>query len=210
MNEALHQKLREKYGTEQVYVIPFNKASMVPDSFSAPCCLPSVKKLDGEFILRSDAEYNMVFIQIIPYILVLNQTYDKIYVMRRIAGEERLKDSLSLGCGGHINPVDIGTGNLIYNAAIREMNEELNIVSPSKLKIVGTVRDMKSQTADHLGIVMITAAKRVTVKEKESLKGKWMTFDDLFHNYDKFESWARIIIDAMYLNGKSIKSLLSR
>lgn len=208
IDAALRLKLQKKYGTEQVYVIPFIKGKLVPDKYSAPCLLSDITKLDGKFILRYDAEYDMTLLQVIPYILVLNKKHDRIYVTERIAGEERLKGKFSLGCGGHINPCD--TGNLIVNAARRELNEELNILQTknTKLKTVGTVRDIKSITSDHVGIVMIVTASRVSVKEKDRMKGYWFDFNSLVLNYSKFESWARHIIDAMFMQGGQIDSIL--
>lgn len=210
IDETLRLKLQKKYGTEQVYVIPFIRGIKVPDKYSAPCLLSDVTKLDGFFSFRYDAEYNMTLLQVIPYILVLNKHHDRIYVTERIAGEERLQGKLSLGCGGHINPCD--TGNLIMNAAKRELNEELNIVQTKNtdLKTIGTVRDIRSKTSDHIGLVMIATASRVSVKEKNKMRGFWFDFNALILNYNKFESWARHIIDAMFMQGGKINSLLNR
>lgn len=208
VDAALKATLKKKYGTEQVYVIPFGSALMVPDKFSAPCRLPEMQVLGGQFILRSDAEYNNAVVQPIPYILVTNKEHSKVYVTKRIAGEERLKDSLALGCGGHINPCDAGD-TLIRNAALREMNEELKIrlAKDTELQTVGSVRDLESPTREHLGIVMIATAASVSVKEKESLEGHWMDFHDLLREYHHFESWARLIIDEMFLSKKGINGI---
>lgn len=206
IDPALKATLQKKYGTEQVYIIPLAYATSVSDKF-APGKPQNV--YGGSFVLRSDAEYNEALIQIIPYILVVNKAHDKMYVTKRIAGEERLRDSLALGCGGHINPCDFGA-DFIGNAANREMNEELNIrlAKDTDLVTVGTVRDLNSATKEHLGIVMIATAGTVSVKEKDTLKGYWMTYDELVANYANFESWAKHILDYMFENGGSIESIV--
>lgn len=210
LDAALRAALQKKYGREQVFVVPFDKVKQIPDRYSACGKLPGTF-LSGSFILRSDAEYNIAAIQLIPYILILNKDHTKIYVTKRIAGEERLKDSLSLGCGGHINPCDFGE-NMIMHAAQREMNEELDVRlrKGTGLKITGLIRDLASETKEHLGIVMIAEAVRVKVREDKVLKGKWMDFNALIKNYLCFESWARHIIDQMLLGGRKISALTQK
>lgn len=210
LDAALRAALQKKYGREQVFVVPFDKAKQIPDRYSACDKLPGAF-LSGSFILRSDAEYNIAAVQLIPYILILNKDHTKIYVTKRIAGEERLKDSLSLGCGGHINPCDFGK-NMIMHAAQREMNEELDIRlrKGTGLKMIGLIRDLASETKEHLGIVMIAEAGRVKVREDKVLKGKWMDFNALIKNYLCFESWARHIIDQMLLGGRKISALTQK
>ena len=211
IDAALKATLQKKYGDEQVYVVPFNQVAGVPDKFADPLTFCSYKFYEGSFILRSDAEYNPAMIQLIPYIIVTNKAHDKLYVTKRIAGEERLRDSMALGCGGHINPCDSGR-DIIMNAAFREMNEELNIhlTKDTELQQVGTVRDLSSETNEHLGIVILATARTVSVKEKENLKGAWMTYEDLVINYSCFESWAKHILDYMFEHGSKISSLLGR
>lgn len=210
LDAALRAALQKKYGREQVFVVPFDKVKQIPDRYSACDKLPGAF-LSGSFILRGDAEYNIAAVQLIPYILILNKDHTKIYVTKRIAGEERLKDSLSLGCGGHINPCDFGK-NMIMHAAQREMNEELDIRlrKGTGLKMIGLIRDLASETKEHLGIVMIAEAGRVKVREDKVLKGKWMDFNALIKNYMCFESWARHIIDQMLLGGRKISALTQK
>lgn len=210
VDSALKAQLVAKYGTEQVYVLPARAGGHVPDKFSKTR-FREEEAIGGKFVLRSDAEYNVAITQLIPYILVINKAHTKLYVTKRIAGEERLKDSLALGCGGHINPCDFGR-EFIFNAATREMNEELNIrlAVGTNIETVGTVRDLNSSTREHMGIVMVATAGSVSVKEKESLKGVWMSFKELKQNYSKFESWARHILDYSFVHGNSLDSLFEK
>lgn len=215
IDPAMKATLQIKYGAEQVLIVPYSATLMIPDKFSDTKINKVERMLNSKqrFILRSDAEYNPSFSQLIPYILVMNDDMSKVYVTKRIAGEERLKDTLALGAGGHVNPVDepvtsAGIMAYILGAAKRELNEELEITYAKRepyFKYVGTVRDMGSPTMEHLGIVYVVKAKNAEVKEKAILKGKWMSFVDLVNNYNKFESWARYIIDFMLKSGSTAK-----
>ena len=203
VDTGLKARLRYKYGDEQVFVTNFVSANKIQDKFY-PTPIKDIFPLirESKFVLRYDAEYNTSFVQLIPYILLVDKKHSAVYVTHRIAGEERLKDSIALGCGGHIAPEDAG-GDILYQAAHREMNEEIQ-VSPwdNEFNYVGTVRDLNSSTPDHLGCVLyLTIKKNAKVKETDKLSGEWMIFDELTKNYGKFESWARHILDSMLLAG---------
>lgn len=214
VTEARKAALVKKYPTEMVYVIPFDSVKKIPDKFTPYENHDWVKDVQfrwwdtaGKFIFRYDAEENPVFQQIIPYILVCNEEKNKFFVTKRIAGEERLKGSLALGCGGHINPCDAEEEMILFNAALRELNEELNVpsvIEKNDFEVIGTVRSVTSATNDHLGVVMTIAIDedQVSVKETDNLEGVWMDLSELVANYEKFESWARFIIDYLYTENK--------
>lgn len=209
-------ELLAKYGEERIFVVPFAACEKIPDGYKSGYKYHKIPVQKGRFILRADAEYNFALVQPIPYLIVVNEKLDKAYVTKRIAGEERLKDSYALGCGGHINPEDAtslkagGPDFLLDNGALRELSEELNVVYADvrqPLKKVGTVRDMTSETKEHIGIVYLVTVNSASVKEKDNLQGEWMTFEDLINQYQKFESWGRLIIDAAYESGKRFGGL---
>lgn len=196
--------LREKYGTERVFVVPFSLTNIIPDDFTAWDPKTSSKTIYGsilpygKFILRADAEEDITFQQIIPYVLV--KTKDKFFVTRRIHGEQRLQGKLSLGVGGHINPCDDyrgGVQDTVNNGLKRELQEEVKIPKWGKLYEYGTVRDLKSTTPDHIGIVFIMevdSEKGIKIKETDNLEGIWMTIDELRKNLPYLESWAKLIV----------------
>lgn len=198
-------KLRQKYRDEQVLIVPSLDVANVPDGFCHKISdlTNTVFKTAHIFVYRYDAEYNNSIIQLIPYVIVVNKTHNKLFVTQRIAGEERLISGFSLGCGGHVNPQDMST-DTILTAAYREMSEELDItlIDNTDLIVYGTVRDCNSSTREHLGLVYIATAAKVKVKEKDTLSGQWMNMSDLVVNYHKFESWARHIIDHLFVNHK--------
>lgn len=209
-------ELLAKYGEERIFVIPFEACKKIPDGYKSGYKYHKIPTQKGKFVLRADAEYNFALVQPIPYLIVVNEKMDKVYVTKRIAGEERLKDSYALGCGGHINPEDATSSNadgsdfLLDNGALRELEEELNVLYADvrqPFKKVGTVRDMTSDTKEHIGIVYLVIVETASVKEKDNLKGEWMTFEDLINQYQNFESWGKFIIDAAYESGKKFAGL---
>jgi predicted NUDIX family phosphoesterase len=194
------KKLVEKYGDEQVYIVPFNYTEHIKNGLKNTDKKYLKFLSAGRYILRSDAEGDMTFQQIIPYSYIVSED-EEYFITERIGGEERLKGKLSIGVGGHINPCDGYEGNL-EAAMRRELNEE--IIFPydaPKFEYVGTVRDLASSTPDHLGIVYKIVVKnedkeKVQVKEIYNLKGMWLNKEQLLNNYLKFESWAKFIIQA--------------
>lgn len=191
--------LKEKYGDEKVFVLPVNKVENIPDKFNYSKHDDKIwKKYDnqGLYINRWEAEGDSSFQQIIPYFFVMNENETKVFVAKRIDGDSRLVDKLSLGFGGHIDSCD-GYNQVVLKALTREMWEELNIDPITKAIYMGTMRDMTSSTNDHLGLIFGVKAEegKVSIKETEKLVGEWMTFQQLYDNYSKFENWSKYLID---------------
>lgn len=187
----------EKYGDECIYVIPFEELEYIKDGFTPIVHHSDLwKKFDdkGMFFKRYEVEGKPELQQIIPYIIITNETSDMLYTTVRLGGEERLIDKLSVACGGHINREDFGN-EILFKAAVRELFEEVDVYPISPLKIVGYVRDKKSTTNDHTGIVISIKVSDAEINETENLKGAWMTLDELINNYEKMESWSKQIVD---------------
>lgn len=198
----LTKQLKDKYGDEKVFVVPMNIVENIPDKFTKQKHSNDIwSKYDnlGKFIMRYDAEYNPVFQQIIPYFLICNEDESKFFVAERLQGDNRLKGKLSLGFGGHINECD-GPIEVVLHALVREMEEELNINPTSKAIYLGTMRDITSSTNDHLGLIFAVKAKegQVFIRETDNLEGKWMTQEEMFNGYGRFEGWSKYIIDYLY------------
>ena len=206
------KELEAKYGDEEVFAVPYQHTQDIPDGFQKfkGKAQDAIRKLmvRGKFLLRVAVEEDMSFQQIIPYVLICNDDASKFFVTRRIAGEKRLLGSLSLGIGGHLNPCDkgfMGDGfSTFMNGLRREEDEETNVrkVSGDIHEPYGTVRDLKSSTPDHIGIVYlhhVHDTEKVEVREKDTLEPLWMTKEELVKNYEKFESWAQLIIADMVL-----------
>ena len=80
-------------------------------------------RAEHEFIPRPDAENDPDYKQIIPYVVL--RRGDEIFMTRRLkkGGEARLHGLMSIGVGGHINPVDdVDRENVLLRGLERELD----------------------------------------------------------------------------------------
>lgn len=204
VDHKIKMELKRKYKGEKVFVVPYATVSDIADGFTSMKHDAAIwSKFDnlGKYIDRYDVEREPSFQQIIPYILVVNTKTNNLFVSRRIAGEQRLLDKISVGFGGHINPCD-GQQEVLFKALFRELHEELDVETIGPAKFVGYVRGLSSETNDHLGCVFVVVAENAAIKEHENLVGEWMSLQDLEKNYFKLEGWAKSIVDYLVTNQK--------
>lgn len=195
-------KLKEKYGEEEVFVVPNFLISSVEDGFTNQKHDSKVfSKYDtvGRFIKRYDAEGDSSFQQIIPYVLIANKDESKFFVSKRIKGDHRLADKMSLGFGGHINPCDAERGrDIVLAALVRELHEEVYLEVSGQVQFMGYMRDMASSTNDHFGLVFMVHVEHedlTHILETDNLEGLWMTREELYEHYFKFEGWSKSLIN---------------
>lgn len=195
-NQIKNKLLYQKYGRERVLCIE-SKYLNLPEGFSKI----DINLENAYFVERFKAEYNPLFKQIIPYIIVKYKT--KYYVTKRLkgSGESRLVGLVACP-GGHINPIDSNADDIVVEALKRELKEELNIESYmiERIKYEGIIysnADLVSQ--DHLGLVytVILNTDNIEIGEPKSLVGEWMSKKKLSQLYDEMENWYRIIFDAI-------------
>ena len=93
---------------------------------------------------------------------------------------------------------------MLTNAAIRELSEEIRFYKKDPFKtltMIGFVRDMESETREHLGAAFLLVAGKATIKEENNLQGRWVSYDDLKNKYyEGLETWSRYILDYIYEN----------
>jgi predicted NUDIX family phosphoesterase len=155
---------------------------------------------EHEFIRRPDAEEDPSYKQIIPYV-VLTQG-DKIFATRRLnkGGESRLHGKLSIGIGGHINPVDETDPKAVLMRGLeRELDEEVAIEHRGALVPQGLINDDTNGVGSvHLGLCFkMEVQGQVAVKETEKLTGGWFTLDELKAEYDNMETWTQIALSVV-------------
>lgn len=194
--------LQEQYKNEKVFIVPVTAIQHIQDGFTPLSNDPKIwTRYDnvGRYIYRYEAEGQPVFQQIIPTSVIFSEDRDELYTATRIDGDNRLIGAKTLCFGGHVNEED-GFRMVVKNSLMRELHEELEITPLSKPIYMGTVRDIASNTNDHLGILFSITAKKdkVTVKETDRLTGKWMTKQELFKEYHKFENWSKFLIDHLF------------
>ena len=198
--KAVNTKMNNKIYKEKVLVVPYNKLSFIEDRFTYMdnIDLERFSSL-GSFVDRNIVEGHKELQQIIAYILIFNKDIDKLYINKRIDGEKRLLNKVSIAVGGHINDTDEGL-NRIFNGAIRELHEEVELTNAEKFRSIGFIRDINSITNDHLGIVFAVTADDAKIIEKESLKGQWMKINDIANYYSKLENWCKNILEYLISN----------
>jgi predicted NUDIX family phosphoesterase len=124
------------------------------------------------FMDRAAAEEDPGHKQLIPYCIF--RCGDRIlhYTRGKAGGESRLHAKISVGVGGHVNPVDMGEGRKgadAYHAAVtREIEEELNLPEKHEHRIIALLNDESNPVGQvHLGIVHLVDLKSDAVSSRE-------------------------------------------
>lgn len=160
-------------------------------------------KEHGFFVERARAERTPAWKQIIPYCVVTSE--GRVLLMRRRAkgGEARLHDKLTIGVGGHINPIDVDdAAELVLVAARREISEEIELSAPFDLRLVGTINDDSNPVgAVHLGLVFaVNTSGPVSIREQDVLEGDLVDADELrtkLARGENYESWSAMLVAAL-------------
>lgn len=206
------EQLKEKYGDEMVLVV--EDRSFANEAKKAGVVHASERILGflaskAFFVPRYQVEGNPDFRQIIPYVVVrVNGEY---FVTQRLegSGEKRLHGKMSLGVGGHINPVDDKAGiqgvikpEIFLDAMWRELREEISFpVGELTIDLVGLINDCSDDVGkDHVGLLFIADLivddpDLVCVKEKDVLSGKRMDEAQIGLNKAELENWSRIVFE---------------
>ena len=152
-----------------------------------------------EFLPRPAAEESPEYKQLIPYVIL--RRGEQVFVTRRLSkgGEKRLHGLLSIGIGGHINPVDGDDGDVLMRALHREVDEEVSIESHAELQPKGFINDDSNPVGSvHLGACFtMEVSGEVAVRETEKLEGLWMTVPELRENKDGMETWSQIALEIL-------------
>ena len=150
-----------------------------------------------EFMDRPAAEEDPSYKQIIPYVVLTQK--GRVFSTRRLnkGGESRLHGKLSIGIGGHINPVDeTDRRSVLMKGLERELDEEVYIQHRGELVPRGFINDDGNGVgAVHLGLCFSMEVEgEVSVKETEKLSGAWMSLQELKEEYDNMETWSQIAL----------------
>ena len=150
-----------------------------------------------EFIDRPAAEEDPSYKQIIPYVVLTRKGL--VFATRRLnkGGESRLHGKVSIGIGGHINPVDeTDRRSVLMKGLERELDEEVYIRRRGELVPQGFINDDGNGVgAVHLGLCFSMEVEgEVSVKETEKLSGGWMSLQELRGEFDNMETWSQIAL----------------
>ncbi len=154
------------------------------------------------FMDRPEAEKDPTFRQIIPYVMVFHEGKYLTVTRMKTQGESRLHNLMSVGIGGHINPVDEESKNILDAAMKRELSEELAIDDPpgwDDLDPLGLICDEKVEVSRvHLGVVFRWAAgKPVNIRETDKMHGEYLEPSSIKSSYDRLENWSQLVYDGL-------------
>lgn len=151
------------------------------------------------FMDRATAEEDPTHKQIIPYCVFRHSGRVLHYTRGKAGGESRLHAKLSVGIGGHVNPVDMGdgrTGAQAYHAAVsREIDEELLIRGGHDHRIIALLNDDTNPVGQvHLGVVHLVDLESGAVSSREDALAD-LAFSSLEELngplFERLETWSQ-------------------
>ena len=153
----------------------------------------------SKFLDRSFAETDPTHKQIIPYLVFMHE--GNVFMMQRAAsaGEQRLKNKLTLGIGGHIREEDFNLAPSMLAWAQREFHEEVDYKGTLTVKPLGIINDNSNSVGEvHAGFVYLLEGSTSHIKIKSELKsGKLVSLAECKSRYEEFERWSQFVIDQL-------------
>jgi predicted NUDIX family phosphoesterase len=152
---------------------------------------------------RSEVEEDPGFKQIIPYVVFRSGEDVFCYTRGKSQGEARLHRLRSLGVGGHVSEDDARGGRTLdaYEAALRrELDEEVTIGSPGRIRRVGLINDDATPVGRvHLGVVHVYDLDHpdVTSREDGLADAGFLPVGTIRSLRQEFETWSQICIDSL-------------
>ena len=151
------------------------------------------------FMDRAEAEEDPKHKQLIPYCVFRCGDMVLHYTRGKSGGESRLHAKISVGVGGHINPIDTGEGRVgpeAYFAAVsRELEEELEKLGPRTSRIIALLNDDTNPVGQvHLGIVHLVDLEDTDVAAREDALSD-LGFSSLTElrgpMFERLETWSQ-------------------
>lgn len=183
----------ERVGLFQGYV------THIPDYLSILLSLQN-----NLFLLRTQAEQDTRYKQLIPYVVLRHEDSVFSYVRGKKSSESRLIAMRSIGVGGHIEPIDqslfSSDRDMYLEAARREVSEEVKLDSPFHENIVALINDDSTDVGKvHIGIMHIwdLAEPKVTKREGLITQSGFVPIETLKANLDELETWSQIALQVL-------------
>ena len=197
-----------RYNGEQVLVVPreafeavgaFHGVRKNPETYLRAFLQPGVAR----YMDRDLAENSPAFKQIIAYAIFRHAGRILAYARTPKGGETRLHHKMSLGIGGHINPVDGLTDSLstYLSGMEREIREEIRFSGSATQRLYAVINDDSNEVGSvHLGIVHLFELDNADVapNEKALAELAFHSLDALAGPlYERLETWSAICVDAL-------------
>lgn len=172
----------------------------------------------GFFVEREYAERTPSLKQVIPYTVVTRG--DEVLLLRRLkkGGEARLRDKLSIGVGGHINPEDLPAGkpnarvtpdgtvvrDPVAAGSAREIEEEIDLDGEHTIHAVGILNDDSNPVgAVHVGwvqVLKLASGGDARIREQEVLEGSFVPREELVSLLESganLETWSALLVSKL-------------
>ncbi|MBN2577617.1 MAG: phosphoesterase [Pirellulales bacterium] len=158
---------------------------------------------------RGEVERDPGFKQLIPYVIFRHcdpQGRENVFQYTRGTGqgEGRLHRKRSVGIGGHISLTDVspdGVGNPYQEGMRRELEEEVEILTPYTARCVGLINDDQTDVGRvHLGVVHLFDVEKPAVRPRESdiLETGFRPVPEVLADLSGFETWSQICLRALF------------
>lgn len=161
------------------------------------------------FLPRSIAETDTSWRHLATYIVLTSGDRVFSYCRGKSGSENRLHGRRSIGVGGHIGiedyDHDMGVGSqMLWDAGLRELNEELKCAYKGHLKLSGLIADSRSLVETvHLGVTGRMRIDREVVETREHCLAdpQWVTIPELKAGIADYEVWSQIVIEHLLGGG---------
>lgn len=153
-----------------------------------------------EFVKRTlELERNREYQQPITYVWIVNPREKKVFAYRRRSGhtEQRLKDKLTCGVGGHIDKAtEEGLSNPVLTAMTRELREEVLMKNYPEPRIVGYL-NLDGDVEDvHFGVMGIVETEGEVSGNGEFTEGRFYGIEELDKEFEDpnndVERWTKV------------------
>lgn len=135
--------------------------------------------------------------QIIPYLLLKKGKMVFVYKRMPGGGEKRLHNLISIGVGGHMRKMAENVEENLFKNLERELKEEMVLKTKYDIKFLGILNeDFTPVCQVHLGLIFLIEPeepKKVYVKEKRELEGKWFFEEEIESFFNEMEVWSKIL-----------------
>lgn len=151
-----------------------------------------------EFHWRSVMESDILYKQIIPYLIFEHNKQFFVMKRRENASEARLQNKYSLGIGGHIRQADITSGNIL-DWACREFHEEVDYSGNFNAVPLGMINDESNSVGQvHIGFVFLLRGDSPCISIKsEHKEGYLIDMQGCKYRFNELESWSQMIVSQL-------------